>query len=177
MLLACTAVSAATIYKWVDEQGVVHFSDQPHPGAEKVHVSQPQTFAAPKGSTRGTEAEPEQPVRNGSCEVVSPSAEQMFMNDSSVTGQVRLSPLPQAGQQVVIVLDGRSLPGLADAGGSFTLSPIDRGEHTVSAQVVAPNGQILCQGSSVTFFVHQPSIQSPTNPVTHPTPQPPPPKP
>ena len=35
MSLACTAAVAATVYKWVDENGVVHFSDQPHENAEK----------------------------------------------------------------------------------------------------------------------------------------------
>jgi hypothetical protein len=38
MSLACSVVLAATVYKWTDEDGVVHYSDQPHPNAEKVPV-------------------------------------------------------------------------------------------------------------------------------------------
>ncbi len=30
------AVHAAIVYKWTDADGVVHFSDQPVPGAEKI---------------------------------------------------------------------------------------------------------------------------------------------
>jgi len=177
MLLACAAASAATIYKWVDENGVVHFSDQPHAGAEKVHVGAPQTFSAPKGTAPAAAPQEERTQRSGSCQVVSPGNEETLMNEHSVSGQVHLSPAPEGGEQVVIVLDGNPLPGIADSTGSFTISPIDRGEHTLSAQVLAPNGQVLCQGGSITFFVQQPSIQSPTNPVLHPpTPQPPPPK-
>ena len=39
----CAAV-AATVYKWVDENGVVHYSDQPHPNAQKIHVQAAQTY-------------------------------------------------------------------------------------------------------------------------------------
>ena len=48
---ACTVATAATVYKWVDENGVTHFSDQPHENAQKVELKAPQTFTAPKTST------------------------------------------------------------------------------------------------------------------------------
>src|SRR5262252_10689165 len=43
---ACSVALATTVYKWVDENGVVHYSDQPHPNAEKVHVQAVQTYKA-----------------------------------------------------------------------------------------------------------------------------------
>lgn len=46
MLLAAVA-HATTIYKWVDDQGVTHFSDQPFPGAQKVHVDEAQSYTSP----------------------------------------------------------------------------------------------------------------------------------
>ena len=42
--LACSGLLAATVYRWVDENGVVHYSDQSHANAEKVQISAPQTF-------------------------------------------------------------------------------------------------------------------------------------
>jgi len=47
MLLVSGLALAATVYKWVDENGVTHYSDQPHPGAQKVTVAAPQTYSAP----------------------------------------------------------------------------------------------------------------------------------
>ena len=44
ILLASSASIAATVYKWVDDKGVTHFSDQPNPGAAKVHVDSPQSY-------------------------------------------------------------------------------------------------------------------------------------
>ncbi len=38
MTLASASTLAATVYKWTDERGVVHYSDQPHPEAKEVDV-------------------------------------------------------------------------------------------------------------------------------------------
>ena len=39
--LAAFAGQAAVIYKWTDAQGVVHYSDQPVPGAQKIYTTNP----------------------------------------------------------------------------------------------------------------------------------------
>ena len=44
MSLACSVALATTVYRWVDEQGVVHYSDQPHPNADKIQVHAAQTY-------------------------------------------------------------------------------------------------------------------------------------
>ena len=41
-MLACLATfagQAAVVYKWTDADGVVHYSDQPVPGAEKIYTA------------------------------------------------------------------------------------------------------------------------------------------
>jgi Domain of unknown function (DUF4124) len=35
---------ATTLYRWVDAQGVVHYSDTPQPGAQKLQIAPAQTF-------------------------------------------------------------------------------------------------------------------------------------
>lgn len=37
----------ADIYKWVDHQGGIHFTDIPPPGAEKVKTTVLQTYSSP----------------------------------------------------------------------------------------------------------------------------------
>src|SRR5690606_16493545 len=39
LALAVPAFAGQTVYKWVDDKGVTHFSDQPVAGAEKVELS------------------------------------------------------------------------------------------------------------------------------------------
>ena len=165
LLLSMTAM-AATVYRWVDEQGVVHYSDQPHPGAEKVHLQAAQGFQASSSSTSTEVAGAPGPVAGGlTCEIDSPTNEQMFMNAHSVSGHVRMSSDPGPNAQLNVLVDG--MPVSADSSGAFTVDPIDRGQHTVSATVTAAGGQTLCQAPAVTFYVHQPSKLAP-NPVNRP---------
>ena len=37
-LLLAASLALAQVYRWVDEDGVVHYSDQPHQGAEEVEL-------------------------------------------------------------------------------------------------------------------------------------------
>src|SRR5579885_1213618 len=82
LLASGTAFAATTVYRWVDEQGVVHFSDQPHPGAQKLRVEDAPTFAAPpapRTAARGSESG-QPPADHPACAIESPSDQQMLMN-------------------------------------------------------------------------------------------------
>src|ERR1700751_5360042 len=109
MCLAAPLVIAATVYKWVDENGVVHYSDQPHQNAEKVEVGAPQTYRADSGSSPagGPTAPPPSSQRAGvslGCAIAQPSADQTFSNVDSLSIVVRTDPTLRAGDQVFITL-------------------------------------------------------------------------
>ena len=60
-LLTAFTVQAAVVYKWVDADGVVHYSDQASPGAEKIYTSAPNiasSTARATGSGAGNCAPP-----------------------------------------------------------------------------------------------------------------------
>ena len=166
-LLACTAASAATVYKWVDEDGVTHFSDQPHENAQKVELKAPQTFSAPKTSTPSRPTSPRQPAEKvyQSCGMSEPSNDQVFLNTDTVSAGTTVQPAVRQGDTVLVTMDGAPVPGVPASGGQFTISPVDRGEHTIQMVVKDPSGTTVCSSPSVTFHVRQPSLQSPTNPV------------
>ena len=163
MLAACAAASAGTtVYTWVDAQGVTHFSDQPHQGAKKLKVEDAATYAppatdsadeAPPGEKRGAATE---------CAIDSPTDQQMLMNTWSVSGHVRLSQFVP-GARIVLMLDGAVLPGAADPTGNFNIPSIDRGAHYLAAQVLSATGQVICQAPSITFYVHQPNLNTPSS--------------
>jgi hypothetical protein len=169
MSIACTVAVSATVYKWVDENGVVHYSDQPHENAQKVELKAPQTYTAPKAPPA-----PPQPARNPaqkpapayqSCSIAEPANDQMFMNTDTVTAAVAVQPAVRPGDTAVVTLDGQRVPGVPANGGAFTISPVDRGTHSIQMAVQDPNGATVCQSQPVTFHVQQPSLQSPTRPV------------
>jgi hypothetical protein len=167
MFLGCTVAVAATVYKWVDEEGVVHYSDQPHENAQKVELKAPQTYSAPKSSAPGPSSST--PARKSqvyqSCKVSEPANEQAFLNTDTVTAGVTVQPVVRPGDTAVVTLDGSPVPGVPSTGGQFTISPVDRGTHTIQMVVKDPDGTTVCSSAPVTFYVRQPSLQSPTSPT------------
>jgi Domain of unknown function (DUF4124) len=169
MCLTCTIASAASVYKWVDENGVTHYSDQPHENAQKVELKAPQTFSAPK--TTSTPSRPTSPPKGPtdkaytSCGMSEPTNDQVFLNTDTVSASTSVQPTMRPGDVIVVTMDGAPVPGVPANGGQFTISPVDRGEHTIQMVVKDPSGATMCSSTSVMFHVRQPSLQSPTNPV------------
>ena len=154
-----------TVYRWVDPQGVVHYSDQPHPNAQKLEVRGAQTVSAlPPGQPSTAAPEETQPASTAvydSCAIAQPADQQMLMNVYQTTAVVQTSPQLRQGDEIRLFLDGKQVRG---PGPSFTFQVV-RGQHSVQAMIQDSTGQIVCETNSVTFFVHQPSIQNPHNPV------------
>src|SRR5579883_1140466 len=154
-----------TVYKWVDPQGVVHYSDQPHPNAQKLEIRGAQTFSAlpPPQSPATSEPVVTQPSGPAyeTCAIAQPTDQQMLMNVYQTTAVIQTSPPMRPGDEVHLFVDGKQVRG---SGTSFTF-PVYRGQHSVQAVIEDRTGQIVCETSNVTFFVHQPSVQNPHNPV------------
>jgi hypothetical protein len=154
---------AAVVYKWTDADGVVHFSDQPVPGAEKVYTS-----SAPSGLTVGpTGPQPAKPPATKEksafpytvLAITTPSAEQTFV-DEPVPVHLEMEPALAGGHQIVWLLNGKPLdePPLSTG---FSLSQLPRGAYVLSAKVTDPKTQEFQAADSVTFYVQQPSILMP----------------
>jgi Domain of unknown function (DUF4124) len=167
-LLGAAAAASTTVYKWVDEDGVVHYSDQPHPNAQKLEVEGVQTYKPtelPFSSGIPPAAVPPADTGYKACSIGQPSPDETLENTDKVVVTVQTDPATRPGDQVFVTLDGSPVNNGAATGNSFSLSSVDRGEHTVAAQVRDSTGQVLCQTPSVTFYVHQPSLTNPANPV------------
>lgn len=168
--LACSVAFAQAVYKWVDEDGTVHYSDQPHPNAEKIHVKAVQTYKANAADTQapgGPGAAPSAAAGGTyqGCAVMQPQDGQDFANVPSLGIVVQTDPALRPGDQIFVTLDGQGLNDGKPTGAQFNLSPVERGAHTVQAQVRHSDGTVACQTPAVSFSVHQASIANPANPV------------
>lgn len=172
MLAASPAAFAATVYKWVDESGVTHYSDQPHPGAERIELQSlrsafpaPRSTAAPSAPARAPAAqEPAYRV----CEIVRPANDEALLNVYELRARVRTEPQLRPGHRLVLALDGRRVTDAsASDTGEFVISPIFRGTHTLTFVIENERGEQQCQAPTVTFHVRQPSVQAP-NPANRP---------
>jgi Domain of unknown function (DUF4124) len=167
MFLLCSlALAGVTVYRWVDDQGIVHYSDQPHPNAEKLHVNAAQTYkpaAVDAASAGGGQSSGAPPAPYRGCAIVQPQDDQAFANIDSLTVVVQTDPTLHNGDKVYVTVDGQSLNGGAPTGAQFVLSPVDRGTHTAQAQVKDAGGAVQCQTPPVTFHVTQASLLNPNN--------------
>ena len=167
-LLVIAPTLADDIYKWVDEDGQMHFSDVPRDGAIAVEIAPAQTFSAPgvsgatasSGTTNVSDvAVQSDAVGYESLAITSPAMEETIWNTGGeITVAVQLRPGLQTGHQIRLYIDGKPLPNLQPNTSSLQVSGVERGEHKLRAEVWDENGQILIAGQPSTFFYQQTSV-------------------
>jgi hypothetical protein len=164
LLLLSWAVASGQVYRWVDEDGVVHYSDQPHPGAEEIELESAPTISMPQPrSTVRRRAGPEDEDTGAdayeSLAVAQPAAEETLWNIEGVLNvALNLQPALQPGHQVRVYFDGT--PQMV-SGTQFQLEEVYRGEHNLQAEVLDENGNLLIRSEPIRFYVQQTSILNP----------------
>ncbi len=160
MLLAVMAL-ADSAYTWVDEDGVVHFSDVPVEGAEVVNLSEYSrttgaslTRARPENRNTGDDSAPPTPAfRYESISIVAPDAEETLWNIEGVLSvTVSVSPPLQSGHQIRAYFDGESR---TVGSTSFTIDEVYRGVHNLQVEVVDSTGKLMIRSLTNRFYVQQ----------------------
>src|SRR4051794_18437332 len=94
-VLSSTA-QATDVWKWVDEKGITHYSDQPVAGATKITVSTGNVVeTAPSASASDSSRTPQQPAVTNyrDFEIWRPEPNQTFSNTGGqVNVEVRIEP-------------------------------------------------------------------------------------
>lgn len=164
-LLAGSA-QAATVYRWVDEDGKVHYSDSPRPGAERIELRKPNVYSAPKNLPK---IESETETDPGADETIyqrfsitSPEPDSAFW-DNQGNFMLRLALEPgldaAAGHRIRVYLDGEPQGTTRNLQWRFT--GVNRGTHSVSAEVIDASGEGVIRTESVSFHLHQQSVNLP----------------
>jgi hypothetical protein len=168
LLLMFSAVATASdLWRWVDERGIVHYSDRPHPGAERVEVAPAQTYTAPELPPRPEERDPprEPAAVYSRVSIVSPEEGEMLWNiGGELYVQLETEPAVRSGHHVRVYLNGQRVERVPQAGGEFTISEVYRGENTLRASIFDDRGRELASSATITFYVQQTSILNPNRP-------------
>jgi hypothetical protein len=164
--LAAFAGQAAVIYKWTDSDGVVHYSDQSVPGAEKIF-----TTSSPSAGTSGTPsaANAATPAAKKTVpalaydqfSITSPAPQQSFFGDEVIGVHLALQPSLKPDQSITWHLNGKELSDQGNGATQFTLPHLDRGTYVIAATITDPASGASVSTDSVSFFVRQPSELSP----------------
>lgn len=170
-LAIVTCAVCAQVYKWTDSQGVIHFSDRPHSGAETIKNIDIQSYSTPAPSAvpsiKPTEEEPvEKKQEEYTGLTISEPKEQETIrnNQGEVVVIVNVEPELFPDNTLQLIVDGVS-KGAPQNKLAFTLSGIYRGTHTVAVQVLDANGKVLKTSPEITFFMQRPRVGMVNNPA------------
>lgn len=155
MLWAVSGAAETELYKWVDKDGTVHFSDQPTAGAEKIKVKDVDTIPALKSPPAGPESPPAA-VTHYEITFTSPKAEETIRdNAGNVNVSVNLTPPlnDKSGDTLQFSVDGQP-QGDSGMATQLTLTNLDRGTHTVQATVLDGANRPLTS-ARVTFYLQR----------------------
>ncbi len=164
MLLAVMALADGA-YKWVDEDGVVHFSDVPVEGAEVINISEYSrttgaslTRARPENrSTSNDAATPTPAFRYESISITAPGAEETLWNIAgTLSVTVSVNPPLQSGHQLRVYFDGESR---TVGSNSFTINEVYRGVHNLQVEVIDSTGKLKIRSLTNRFYVQQNTVR------------------
>jgi hypothetical protein len=153
---AADAARKPEVYKWVDDKGVVHYTDKP-PTSDATPVKLPPLQTYKRGTTpdlnrfeRAGPAGATVPA-GPNIQVVTPAREETFHgSERTVPVAVIVTPGLQPEQKLLYMLDGKPLGSPTDDT-SYALTEVDRGQHSVAVAVLDGSGQELSRSVPVTF--------------------------
>ena len=155
VLLLPIIVAAATVYKAIDVDGNISFSDQPSSDATKIKIRPAPALAMPATRELRHDDEVEENV-TGYAELVirRPLDEETIRsNPGNLNVALALTPALELNHNVVLQLDSKEIATAASL--NFLLNNIDRGEHRLRARVVDENKKVLIESEEITFFLHR----------------------
>ena len=180
LLLAATAAHAGKIYKWVDEDGNVLYTDQPRKGAREIKIA----ASPPTSPARAPQAVPRQAGSLLSREEDSfkytsltlSAPDENTIRDNAGNVVVGLDVVPDMvgarGDHIRLTLDAHPLDSDYYPP-QVTLAGLDQGAHVLQATVIDKDGQVLIRSEPLEFYLKHWSVLNPTGPGNYPATYPP----
>jgi|GEM_PF-1926011 len=164
-LLLANPIMAA-VYKHVDEQGSVSYSDHAISGkAKQIEVAKPVMTMASYSPSSSTSLRPNKtkaPIQNNlqgtsnyytNLTITKPADNTRVRNNKGIaTISFNIEPNLQANHKVQILIDGEK-QGEPSKSSSVSSNKIKHGKHNVSFQIVDNNGKIVASSPTSTFYL------------------------
>jgi hypothetical protein len=173
MVWSCAAPAQA-IWKYVDDKGVTHYTDQPVPGAEKIQLRSGNNSAATNSGSEPASAAT-RTAQQGAYrvfQIVRPADQDSVVNTGgALQVTMVLSPALQSEHTVSLYLDGKRVEDFPSNGLDHELQNVPRGEHTLVGVITDGSQRRVIETSKVTFTLRQKSVLM--NPPVGPSVRPP----
>lgn len=162
LLLICyviisNQVSAFTVYKKVNKDGTVVYSDKPFPGATKVNLPPINTRKTqPLPAPVISEKPPEREV--ASIAILSPNnGDSIRSNGGELTVTIGVTAPSDHNYKIQLLINDKP-HGPAVVNNTFTLKELDRGIIKIKAQLQGRRGKVLATSSETVVYMHKASI-------------------
>ena len=176
ILLTFTAYNAvAEVFKTINPDGSISYSDVQTDNAEAVTLPEltpvPAVKLPKKKVANATEKDKKKALPYKSFSLNSPKDQAtIFSNTGSVNLSLAIKPSLQTKfkHSISASLDGKTVKNNLTSA-SFQLNNLDRGKHTISAQILDADKKVLKSSKTITVYIKQHSSlhnQTPSNPNT-----------
>ncbi len=159
--LAFTTIADAVLYKGVDAQGNVVYSDKPFDAAEKFIPPPISVMDAAKVKPDEAKAVEEKPAefKYINFDIASPKNNQTFQNVFDVMVSLKIRPELNIAEnhRIWMLVNGKPvIKNIQNT--SFKIKGLERGANELQAQIRDENGKIIVRTRTMVIFVHQASV-------------------
>lgn len=160
ILVLITSFSYAALYKGLDSEGNVVYSDTPFEDAEKYTPPPISVVDTPKSKVDKEVAEDKQPAefKYTDFDIASPANKQTIRNEPDVAVTLKLKPglNTEEGHSIWLLLNGKIVVKNSQSL-SLQLGRLNRGAYNLQAQVRDKEGKIIVLTRTTVVFIHQTS--------------------
>lgn len=167
-LLVALPALAAPVYRHVDANGNVVYSDEPGQGSridlKPITVVDPAEVESRSRPAQSTTTSPSA-VDYDRFAITSPSNGETLPTGQGGNVQVQLAIEPelQPGDRVQLRVDGAVSQSPMHTS-VFALSQLERGEHRIQAELLDAQGRVRLSTPAITLYVQRASVNLPANP-------------
>lgn len=161
MLLLVAVAAPAAVYRYVDENGQIHFTDSPVPGADPMDLPEAQTYSPADLPPPPPLGDMGDRFQYGSITIAQPQPEATFRSaERTVPVRVAVQPSLRESDRIMIYLDGEPALPAPSRSGRAVLKVTARGTHHVSAAVIDSSGEPIGRSESVEFYMKPPVVNA-----------------
>ncbi|EPW8047287.1 DUF4124 domain-containing protein [Vibrio sp. Vb1026] len=172
-LLIASIAFAQVAYTWVDENGVVHFSDTPNKGAKAIalpnleasapapEVESTESLAPQTTPSTASQNKPEKTTEKPlllQLSMLTPKHNETIRSNRGIINiQLETNRKLSIGEQLQLLLDGKPY-GAPQSHIVWQLNNIDRGTHTLAVHAKR-SGKLIASTSPITVHLHRASVK------------------
>ena len=160
--LVSANVANAALYKGMDAEGNVVYSDKPFDDAKQFTPPPISVMDASKVNSEKEVTIEEKPVefKYTGFDIVSPEKNQTIWNETELTVSVRLAPALNSaeGHNIWLLMDGEPVVKNSQSM-SMQIGGVYRGAHQLQGQVRDKEGKIIVRTRAVVVYIQRTSVR------------------